>query len=270
MPTYRGGRHEHGQNHLTDRAVISRICGLVAETDGPIIEIGAGHGALTEPLLRLDRPLTAVEIDAAAVKRLRRLDAPRLQIVHADFVTWRLPRRPHVVVGNLPFHLTTAMLRKLLHTPTWSRAVLLVQWEVARRRAGVGGASMMTAQWWPWVDFELHGRIPRHAFRPAPNVDGGLLTMTRRPKPLVPDSEREAYRRFVHSVFTGRGRGLAAIVAKATRTRDLRRVRTWIGRAGPKPDALPKDLDAAQWASLFGEIRRSRVGRDEVSRGRDG
>jgi 23S rRNA (adenine-N6)-dimethyltransferase len=90
-----------------------------------------------------------------------------------------------VIVGNLPFHLTTSILRKLLHSRTWTSAILLVQWEVARRRAGVGGASMMTAQWWPWVDFRLEGRVHRSAFQPAPNVDGGLLVIAHRAEPLI-------------------------------------------------------------------------------------
>src|SRR5699024_11383810 len=79
-----------------------------------------------------------------------------------------------VLVGNLPFHLTTAILRRIFRAPGWKHAILLVQWEVARRRAGVGGATMMTAQWWPWFDFELGRRVPARAFTPRPNVDGGV------------------------------------------------------------------------------------------------
>ncbi|MBS4104936.1 rRNA adenine N(6)-methyltransferase family protein, partial [Tsukamurella paurometabola] len=104
-------------------------------------------------------------------------------IVHGDFLHHRLPAEPHAVVGNLPFHLTTAVLRKLLHAPHWTDAVLIVQWEVARRRAGIGGATMMTAQWSPWYEFGLGGRIPASAFTPRPSVDAGLLTITRRGTP---------------------------------------------------------------------------------------
>ena len=50
MSTYRGGRHEHGQNFLTDPSTIATITRLVAATEGPIIEIGSGDGALTTPL----------------------------------------------------------------------------------------------------------------------------------------------------------------------------------------------------------------------------
>lgn len=96
--------------------------------------------------------------------------------MHGDFLRYRLPRTPHTIVGNLPFHHTTAMLRHILHAEHWTASVLLVQWEVACRCAAVGGATMMTAQWWPWYDFGLAGRVPASAFTPRPGVDAGLMT----------------------------------------------------------------------------------------------
>lgn len=249
MPTYRGGRHEHGQNYLTDRPTIAAFTRLVADSTGPIIEIGPGRGALTRELHRLHRPLTAVEIDPRSVAVLGNA-LPGIRVVHADFLDWRLPGTPHVIAGNVPFHLTTAILRKLLHAPGWSRAVLLVQWEVARRRAAVGGASMMTAQWWPWFEFGVDRRVHRSALRPAPSVDGGILVMDRRAQPLIDDRDRAAYREFVHRVFTGPGRGIAAIAAAAT-SLPRREAARRMARIGIAPDRLPKDLSAEQWVALF-------------------
>ncbi|GII53563.1 hypothetical protein Pth03_19520 [Planotetraspora thailandica] len=160
-----------------------------------------------------------------------------------------------MIVGNVPFHLTTPILRRLLPAGHWQAAVLLVQWEVARRRAGVGGASMLTASWWPWHEFELHRRVPARSFRPVPSVDGGLLTMTRRPVPLV--GERGPYQEFVRQVFTGRGRGLGEILHRTGRI-DRVAVREWMRDAGVMPHALPKDLTAAQWASLWHQAGPSR------------
>jgi 23S rRNA (adenine-N6)-dimethyltransferase len=240
------GRHENGQNFLVDPAVIDALVELVAATSGPIIEIGPGDGALTRRLRRLRRPLTAIEIDA----RLARRAIPGVTIVHADFLRYRLPSTPHALVGNLPFHQTTAMLRHMLHSGGWTSAVVVVQWEVARRRAAVGGASMMTAQWWPWFDFELARRVPSTAFRPRPSVDGGLLTMRRRECPLVDAAARRAYQGFVHAVFTGRGRGLRDILVRARPHASASAITSWLRRehAGA---LLPRDLTARQWVSLF-------------------
>lgn len=254
MPAYRNGRHEHGQNFLVDRSIINKIIDLVAATTGPILEIGPGDGALTLPLQQLNRPLTCVEIDESRAARLsRRLD-PSTRVITGDFLTYRLPRAPLVVVGNLPFHTTTAMLRKLLHATDWTDAVLLMQWEVARRRAGVGGASMMTAQWWPWFDFTLVCRVPAAAFRPRPTVDGGLLTIKRRVVPLLAPRERSGYQGFVHRVFTGRGRGLPDIIARASCGGSRGAIGRWLGAQRIPAATLPKRLTAEQWAGLYAAI----------------
>lgn len=251
MPTHSHGRHELGQNFLTDPHVIADVAERVAATTGPIIEIGPGDGALTEPLLDLGRPVTAVEVDGRLASRLRRRFDDDLVVVHTDALRYPLPTTPHVVVGNLPFHLTTALLRRLLHAPGWTDAVLLVQWEVARRRAGVGGSTMMTAQWAPWFEFTLGRRVPAAAFSPRPGVDGGVLLMHRRRDPLVDPAERKRYQAMVNRVYTGRGRGVAEILIKArmfTRTGDAR---AWCRRAGVAPGALPGRLTVEQWVSLF-------------------
>lgn len=185
------------------------------------------------------------------VARLARRIEPPNRIVRAGFLAYALPHTPHVLVGNLPFHQTTPMLRRVLHAPAWTHAVLLVQWEVARRRAGVGGATMMTAQWWPWFGFRLDGRVPAAAFRPRLGVDGGLLTMVRRERPLVPSEQRVRYQEFIRKVFTRKGRNLAEILTSAAPGASRRQVREWVRRQRLPATALPKHLSAEQWAELF-------------------
>ncbi|MFD9909353.1 23S ribosomal RNA methyltransferase Erm [Streptomyces sp. NPDC059063] len=250
-PTYRPGRHELGQNFLVDRATIGAFVDLVARTQGPIVEIGTGDGALTLPLQGLGRRLTGIEIDGRRAERLARRANRSTTIVTADFLRYRAPTAPHVLVGNLPFHETTPMLRRILRSPAWTDAVLLVQWEVARRRAGVGGATMMTAQWWPWYEFGLAGRVPAAAFRPRPSVDGGLLTITRRERPLVDPAARKGYQDLVHRVFTGKGRDLPQIVGGACPELPRRDVRAWLREHRLGPAQLPKQLTAEQWAELY-------------------
>ena len=251
-----GGRHELGQNFLADRAVIAEIQTLVRkETQGPIIELGAGDGALTGALARLSRPVTALEIDPKRVRRLQLRFGDSVQVVRADVLRHRFPDAPHTIVGNVPFHLTTAIIRKLLSEPGWCSAVLLVQWEVARRRAGVGGASMLTAAWWPWYGFGLVRRIPASAFRPVPSVDAGLLTMWRRAVPLVDRrDERPAYQAFVKQVFQAPGRGLEEMIARTGRV-PRSEVREWMRWSRIPARALPKDLGAEDWARLWDLVR---------------
>ncbi|NUP46556.1 MAG: 23S ribosomal RNA methyltransferase Erm [Catenulispora sp.] len=251
-----GGRHELGQNFLADRALIAAVQRLVADgTAGPIIELGAGDGALTGPLSRLGRPVTALEIDPRRVRRLRDRFGPDVAVVQADVLRYRFPAAPHTVVGNVPFHLTTAIIRKLMAERGWGHGVLIVQWEVARRRAGVGGASLLTASWWPWYEFAVDRRIPAAAFRPVPSVDAGLLLMRRRKVPLVPGSDQRGYQNFVRQVFQAPGRGLEDMIGRTGRVRRAD-ARDWAWRSRVPARALPKDLTAEQWAGLWELVRR--------------
>ncbi|SDP30585.1 23S rRNA (adenine-N6)-dimethyltransferase [Actinopolyspora xinjiangensis] len=247
-----GGAHELGQNFLVDHSTISAIENLVAETSGPIVELAAGDGALTVPLARPGRPITAVELDPRRARRLRRRTPEHVAVVNEDLLRFPLPWTPHVLVGNLPFHLTTAVLKRVLDARHWRTAILLVQWEVARRRAGVGGATMLTAQWWPWYEFGLRQRVPARSFLPVPSVDGGLLVVTRRERPLV--AEGGQYQRFVRDVYTGRGRGLEEILFRTGRIHRSA-LRQWLHEEQISPRALPKELTATQWASLWRRVR---------------
>jgi 23S rRNA (adenine-N6)-dimethyltransferase len=249
-----GGRHELGQNFLVHRPTIDRIVDLVAATDGPILEIGAGDGALTTGLARLGRDLTALDIDDGRVAGLRRR-LPDVRVEQGDVL--RHPLAQAVIVGNVPFHLTTPILRRLLGRAHWQTAILLTQWEVARKRAGVGGATMMTAQAAPWFEFELHTRVPARGFRPMPSVDGGLLSITRRGSPLLPAADRRAYERFVSEVFTRRGRGIAAIVHGINRM-PQRDIAAKLRTIGVDAHALPRDLGPVEWAKLWRAVGGAR------------
>ena len=247
-----GGRHELGQNFLVHRPTLGLITGLVRRTSGSILELGAGDGALTRSLAELGRPLTAIDIDEHRVRRLRQA-LPGVRVEASDAT--RHPLTAEVVVGNIPFHLTTPILRRLLATGHWSHAILLTQWEVARKRAGVGGGTMMTAQSAPWFEFALEGRVPAWGFSPQPSVDGGLLSITRRGSPLVPAADRRAYEAFVRAMFTARGGTLDAVVAAAGRI-SRARARKALVTAGATAPRLPRDLRPEQWAGLWQQLSR--------------
>ena len=239
-----GGRPELGQNFLVDRRVTARIAALVPP--GPVLELGAGDGALTRQLAVRADAVTAVELDPARVAGLRRTLGARVRVVHADMLRFR-PDVPNVV-SNVPFGITTPVLRHLLGQRAWSTAVLLLQWEVARKRAAVGGTTLLTASWWPWYEFDLGGRVSASAFRPRPSVDGGILVIRRRAVPLVPPAERGPYQRLVREAFRG-DRLLPAI------GRVLPAPQRWLAARGLSRWTRPSELTAATWAALHESAR---------------
>ncbi|MCQ1949716.1 23S ribosomal RNA methyltransferase Erm [Arthrobacter sp. zg-Y859] len=245
--TQYGGREELGQNFLIHQPTIRLVTGLVRSSGGgSILELGAGDGALTRPLAALGRDLLAIDLDPGCVERLQRR-VPAARVRQADALT--VPFDRPVIVGNIPFHLTTPILRRLLTTGTWTQAVLLTQWEVARKRAGVGGGTLLTAQTSPWFEFDLRGRVPAAGFRPRPTVDGGVLCLRRRKVPLLGPQDRAAYERFVRGIFSGPGAGLGEILGRYLGS--ARAARTALSAAGVPVQALPRDVAAAQWPRLW-------------------
>ena len=248
-----GGAHELGQNLLLDRRFPAAMADILRHAPPrPVLELGAGNGAVTEALLSLNRPVTAVEVDPRMVAQLRRRFGRRVDVVAADLLTVDLPA-PHDIVSNVPFGITTPLVRRLLPQRSWHTSVLLVQWEVARKRAGVGGTTMLTAAWWPWYEFALDRRVPAAAFAPSPAVDGGILVISRRDRPLLDPTDRQPYQQLARAIFTGRGRGLSAVLRARLPGPALEQ---WLVRHHVDARQLPRDLTAPQWAELWTEVAR--------------
>ena len=182
---------------------------------------------------------------ASVARRGRTYASPRA----TSCGTRRRPSRTPCV-SNVPFHITTAGdASAACVVPSWRDAILITQWEVARKRAGVGGATQLTAQWWPWYEFDLDRRIPAAAFVPRPSVDAGLLVIRRRPTPLL-TGDRVAYQRWVARDFASRGRGLPDILARSAGRRPTA-ARRWCEGQLLGHRNLPRDLTAEQWADVY-------------------
>jgi 23S rRNA (adenine-N6)-dimethyltransferase len=187
-------RRTHGQNFLARDAVVRELLERAElSADDHVLELGAGSGALTLPLARAGARVTAVEPDPVWARQLRSPPpyaglARRVQVVRVDLRRLRLPEPPYRVVSNPPFGLTTALLSALLDDPARGpqRADLLVQREVAVKRAEQPPGTLRSAAWAPWWSFELGPVVPRAAFRPVPRVDGAWLVVRKRCPALLP------------------------------------------------------------------------------------
>ncbi|QGN47083.1 ErmE/ErmH/ErmO/ErmR family 23S rRNA (adenine(2058)-N(6))-methyltransferase [Micromonospora sp. WMMD558] len=206
------------QNFLADPAAIARLVRAARpDPDGLLLEVGAGRGQLTRPLAARCRHLVAYEVDPAAGAELARVSAALPNVTHrqADFLAAAPPRQPFGVVGNIPWSLTSAVVRWCLTAPGLRAATLLTQLEFARRRSGdYGRWTRLTVLTWPEFGWRLAGRVPRTAFRPVPRVDAGILRIERRGEPLLPVVDLPAYRRMVELGFDGAGGSLAASLGR--------------------------------------------------------
>jgi hypothetical protein len=112
-PPQIGGPHELGQNWLVDRRFPAEMAEILRHAPPyPVLELGAGNGSLTEALVANGAAITALELDPRRVDRLRRKFAGRAEIVEADMLTFDFGPAPHHVIANVPFSLTTPLLRR--------------------------------------------------------------------------------------------------------------------------------------------------------------
>ena len=145
-----------------------------------VLDIGAGHGALTLPLLATGARVIAIELHPGRLAHLRELAAeePRLTVVRADATDLLLPRRPFRVVSNPPYDGSSEILRRLLSRGSrLLSADLVVQRQLARRWAAgdVPGAH----RWQREFEVRIARAVPRSAFRPPPRVDSAVLSVRR-------------------------------------------------------------------------------------------
>ncbi|WP_370665436.1 23S rRNA (adenine(2058)-N(6))-methyltransferase Erm(O) [Streptomyces sp. IBSBF 2507] len=248
------------QNFLADRATAEHVARLAApDRRHPplLLEVGAGNGALTEPLARRSRELHAYEIDPRLVPGLRARFAstPHVHVVAGDFLAARPPRTPFSVAGNVPFSRTADIVDWCLSAPGLTEATLLTQLEYARKRTGdYGRWSLLTVLTWPCHEWRLLGRVGRHRFRPAPRVDAGILRIQRRPAPLLTGTgtgPRRTWSDLVGLGFSGVGGSLHASLRRA---HSRRRVDAAFRAARLDPGVLVGEVAPDRWLRLHEEL----------------
>ena len=205
-PARRAARSQH---FLRASGVAEELVTLAGISRGDLVlEIGAGDGAITSVLARRSGYVIAHEVDPLLAARLRKRLGPLspVLVVEGDAFTQPVPRVPFRVVSNVPFHETTRLFRLLLDDPrgTLERAALIVQWEVARKRARPD--TLLGLGWAPWWEIRLVRQLPAAAFRPRPSVDAGIVVVSRRADPLLPAAQARAYRAFLRRGFGRRRR----------------------------------------------------------------
>jgi 16S rRNA (adenine1518-N6/adenine1519-N6)-dimethyltransferase len=177
-----------GQHFLTRKSILERIAAAACGESATLtVEIGPGKGALTECLLALSQRVVAIEVDSYLVHYLRQkfgeaIEAGRLILIEGDVLKTDLGAwGPCVVAGNLPYYIASPILEKVFALRgTWTRAVFLVQAEVAARLTAVPGTrefGYLTAEAQLYSRVELLFPVLRAAFHPPPKVDSAAVRL---------------------------------------------------------------------------------------------
>ena len=179
-----------GQNFLVSEGVRQQILEAAGLRPGEwVLEIGPGLGALTERLAESAAGVVAVEFDSRLMRVLAEIlgDRMNVRLIEGDILeidlSSLLPAPGYVVVANIPYNITSALIRKLMEAEqAASRIVLTIQREVAERIvAPAGKMSLLALSVQLYGEPRLVGVIPGGAFYPPPEVDSAILRVDMRP-----------------------------------------------------------------------------------------
>lgn len=254
-----------GQNFLVDPAACEAIVDSLGDLAGrTVVEIGPGGGAITEILSRRAGRLVAIELDRelAPALRGRFADTPSVVVIETDVLTvdlaaLRKGEEPLLVVGNLPYYITSdILLRLFLFHGAISRAVVMVQREVADRVAAVPGKRdygllSVTTQLYARAERVL--TLPPSAFLPPPEVYSTVLRLTMRPRFAELGVEPDEFIGFLKQCFAQKRKTLGKNLRAAGF--DAGRVAEALETAGIAPMARAEELGLETMAGLWRELK---------------
>ena len=214
-------RKSLGQHFLSDRRILTAIADALDLRGGEtVVEIGPGRGALTDVLVPRSGRVIAIEYDRqlAALLRDRYAGTSAVSIVEQDVLEVNLgavAEGPYVLVGNVPYYITTPILFHALERPRPERAVYLVQREVAQRIVAPPGDhayGALSANVQAVARAELLFRVPAGAFRPPPKVESAVIRIVPRADPVVREEEESRFRALVQAAFSFRRKQMRRVV----------------------------------------------------------
>lgn len=243
-----------GQHWLDDRQILDSICetsGVQANDD--VLEIGPGHGSLTNILIKKGAHVTAVELDAELADKLKDIKSENFRIINQDILEFDLSSMPqgYKVVANIPYYLTSNLIRNLSESPNPPASItLLVQKEVAERIcAKPGDMSILSVSSQAYYECSLGIIVPAEKFDPPPKVDSQVVHMTRRKVTLLSGLDKKDFFRVVKAGFSNRRKTLQNSLAGGLHI-EKTEAETVLKKSGIDPSSRPQELSLDAWLSL--------------------
>lgn len=268
-----------GQHWLKNRAILDEIADLAlpeisetpeetsASAESPVglprlcLEIGPGLGTLTSSLLKRFQKVIAIEFDSDLARKLPgSFPGKNLEVINQDILTTDLAAlvgsEPYSVAGNIPYYITSPIIKKLLETSSKPQKIsLLIQKEVAERiAADAGDQTLLSLLVQNLAEVELGPVVPAAEFTPPPKVDSEVIILTPLPEPQI----NPACLDLAKAGFSSPRKKLAANLAAAnlnainpalanSSKADWRQI---LEQNGINPDARAEDLSLWDWEAL--------------------
>lgn len=260
-----------GQNFLRDDTIVGRIVESANLTnDDVVIEIGPGMGVLTEKLAKVCKKVIAIELDDRLIEFLQDKfkENKKVGIIHGDILKINFPElvereianeageanetRSYKVVANLPYYITSPIVRLLLETQyPPSEIIVMVQKEVAQRIcAKAGSMSILAVAVQYYAQPEYLFTVSRAAFEPMPKVESAIIKITRNKKQDTKDNkERKKFFRIVRAGFSAKRKTLANNLSSSLQS-DKKEIEKKLESLGFSKNVRAQELGLDDWKKL--------------------
>lgn len=242
-----------GQNFLIDKNILNKIIGTsdIKKTDA-VLEVGPGIGTLTKELAQKAKKVIAVEKDRTMIKILKETLAnfENVEVIKNDILRIEPPKEKYKVVANIPYYLTSPLIRKFLEFKNPPQGiVLMIQKEVAQRIcAKPPDMSLLAVSVQFYAEPKIISYVSKNCFLPAPKVDSSIIKIT----PIKTGGHRvssDLFFKIVKAGFSHPRKQLAGNLSKALKL-DKDRVKSWLLKNNLGPSQRAETLNLKDWINL--------------------
>ena len=247
-----------GQNFLQDPYALEKIIqsAEIHSTD-TVLEIGPGLGSLTRYLAATAKYVVAIELDERLSPPLETIIAPydNIRLIHGDILNIEpheiITQQDYLVVANIPYYITSAVLRHLLEAhPKPRRIVLTIQKEVAERIcAGPGDMSLLALSVQVYGQPRIAVRIPAGAFFPVPKIDSSVLTVDLYQTPVIPIEQLDTFFSLIKAGFSQKRKKLRNSLSAGMRL-STDQTEKLLHAANIDPQRRAETLSLGEWGLL--------------------
>lgn len=248
-----------GQNFLSDPHILTKIVDAAMLTNSDhVLEVGPGLGSLTRVLALRAGQVTAVELDRKLFPLLihHMQDFPNVHLVQGDILELDpgqlMGDSGYPVVANIPYYITSALLRHLLESDCKpSRLILTVQQEVAQRICAQPDDMSLLA-----LSIQVYGRpevlfkIPAGAFYPPPRVDSAVLSITLFHQPVIPAEKMDTFFLMIKAGFSQKRKTLRNSLSAGLH-KPTTQIETLLHEAGIDPQRRAETLSLPEWDRII-------------------
>jgi 23S rRNA (adenine-N6)-dimethyltransferase len=198
----------YSQNFLQSRSLVEKLVRLssIGKND-TVLDIGAGKGIITSELLKTAKRVISLELDNNLYTDLKNKfrNISNSNLVHENILYFKLPTNSFKVFSNIPFNITSDIIKKLTSNCNFQEGFFIMQKEAARKFIGMPcdiKNSMVATLLKPWFELSIFWQFNRFDFSPTPNVDVVMLKIVRRCKPLINKNQEIDFRDFIVYTYT--------------------------------------------------------------------